>query len=180
MTHEVATDGRVVLRSIEGGDLDALDAVLGDADVMRYGPGPRTREDQAAFIDHAHDEYRRYEMGPWAICTPEDPTLVGYCRLRCEADWISAGEIELGYRLATRAWGKGLATAATTLARDMAFQRFDARTLVALIDPSNTASIRVAERIGMSPTREIMLPGYDHPDSVYTLSPADWAGLTNR
>ena len=178
---ELARDDRVVLREIVDGDAEALLAVLGDPEVMRYGTtGVASLADCEAFIASNRVEGERDGVAGWAICTPDDPTLLGYCRLRVGVDWARPGEIEIGYRLATRAWGKGLATAAARLARDLAFDRFGAETLIAVIDPANATSIRVAERLGMAPSRELLLPEYDHPDIVYTLSAAQWAGPVSR
>ncbi|MEM9518913.1 MAG: GNAT family N-acetyltransferase [Actinomycetota bacterium] len=172
---EITKDDQVVLREIVDDDAEDLLAVLGDPEVMRYGTtGVATLADCRHFIETNRAAAKRTGMAGWAICMPTDSTLLGYCRLRGDADWVGEGEIEVGYRLATRAWGRGLATAAARLARDLAFDRFGATTLIAVIDPANTPSIRVAERLGMRPTREIMLPEYDHPDVVYTLTRADW------
>ena len=175
---ELARDERVALRDIEPADAEDLLRVLGDPDVMRYSTtGLATLDDCVAFIESNRAALARTGMAGWAVCTPDDPTLLGYCRLRGDADWVGDGEIEIGYRLATRAWGRGLATAAGRLARDLAFDRFGAQALIALIDPANVASVGVAERLGMRPTREIMLPEYDHPDVVYTLTADEWRAL---
>ena len=173
---EIARDEQVILRTIEDDDAEALLAVLGDPEVMRFGTtGVATIGDCEAFIASNRAEGERNGVTGWAICTPDDPTLLGYCRLRVGVDWAEPGEIEIGYRLATRAWGRGLATAAARLARDLAFARHGAEALIAVIDPANTPSIRVAERLGMQPVRELMLPEYDHPDVVYALSADAWA-----
>ena len=108
-------------------------------------------------------------MAAWAICAVDDPTLVGYCRLRGAAEWVEPGEVEVGYRLARHVWGRGYATDAALLARELAFTRFGAERLIAVIDPGNVPSIRVAQRLGMSPIRELMLPEYDHPDTVFAV-----------
>jgi len=42
--------------------------------------------------------------------------------------------------------------------------------LIALIDPQNTASIRVAQKAGMHYEKEAMLEGYTHPDHVYVIT----------
>jgi RimJ/RimL family protein N-acetyltransferase len=42
--------------------------------------------------------------------------------------------------------------------------------LIAIIDPANVASIRVAEKIGMYYEQEVMLEGYTHPDHVYMIT----------
>jgi RimJ/RimL family protein N-acetyltransferase len=77
--------------------------------------------------------------------------------------------VELGYRLARSAWGKGYATEATIAVRDHAFTSLGMKRLIAIIDPSNLASVRVAEKLGMRFESEVMLEGYTHPDHVYAL-----------
>ena len=53
--------------------------------------------------------------------------------------------------------------------RDHAFQMLSISRLVALVDPGNTASIRVIEKIGMEYEKDIMMPGYDYPDRSYAV-----------
>jgi RimJ/RimL family protein N-acetyltransferase len=78
-------------------------------------------------------------------------------------------EVEIGYRLARSAWRQGYATEAARAVRDYAFFTLGIRRLIALIDPENLASVRVAEKIGMRYEKEVMLEGYEHPDHVYVV-----------
>jgi RimJ/RimL family protein N-acetyltransferase len=77
-------------------------------------------------------------------------------------------EVEIGYRLIRSAWGHGYATeaaqAVATYATTLGIQR-----LIALIDPGNVASIRVAYKLGMHYEADVMFDGYTHPDHVYTM-----------
>jgi RimJ/RimL family protein N-acetyltransferase len=50
-------------------------------------------------------------------------------------------------------WGRGLATEAARACVQWGFKEFGLRYLVALIEPANTRSIRVAQRLGMAPVR---------------------------
>jgi len=54
--------------------------------------------------------------------------------------------------------------------RDFAFDTLGMKRLIAIIDPSNTASVHVAEKIGMHRETEVMLEGYTHPDHVYVIT----------
>ncbi|MEO0493983.1 MAG: GNAT family N-acetyltransferase [Actinomycetota bacterium] len=178
---EIARDDRVVLREFVDGDIGDLLAVLGDPEVMRYSTsGAVTITECREFVVANRIESARTGLGAWVVGAADDPTLLGYCRLRSEAEteWIGEGEIEIGYRLARRAWGHGYATAAAALARDLAFERHGAATLIAVIDPANEASVAVAARLGMTPARELMLPEYDHPDIVHELTVEAWRELS--
>ena len=42
--------------------------------------------------------------------------------------------------------------------------------MIALIDPQNAASLRVAEKVGMRYEREVMLDGFAHPDHIYSIA----------
>lgn len=76
---------------------------------------------------------------------------------------------ELGYRLLPEYWGQGLACEAVGAVVRHAFEKDGLRRLISLIDPENTASRRVAEKVGMRLEGEVMLPGYDRRDLVYAI-----------
>ena len=61
-------------------------------------------------------------------------------------------------------WGYGYATEAARAVRDYAFSELNLNRLVALIEPVNQRSIRVAEKLGMRYEKDVMLEGYDYPD----------------
>ncbi|MFL7840596.1 MAG: GNAT family N-acetyltransferase [Candidatus Promineifilaceae bacterium] len=50
--------------------------------------------------------------------------------------------------------------------------RLGLRRLISLIDPANSASIAVAQKLGMTREGEVMLAGYTHPDFLFSLSGA--------
>jgi RimJ/RimL family protein N-acetyltransferase len=51
----------------------------------------------------------------------------------------------------------------------VAFHEWQMPRLISLIDPANVASIKIALALGMHKESEVMLPGYDHPDLVYSI-----------
>ena len=164
---------QVVLRELTSDDAIPLEEVLCDPVVMEHGD-LRTPAECVRFVQDALAMYDEYGLGPFAICLDDDPALVGYCALRKGREWIAEHQVELGYRLVRRAWGRGIASTAARMACARAFDEHRAGEVFAAIDPNNAASIRVAERIGMRLDGEIMFPDYDYPDLRYTLSAADW------
>jgi RimJ/RimL family protein N-acetyltransferase len=163
---------RLLIRKFEMSDTDALLDVFGDAEVMHFGDGPHERAwVERWLVDHMQGvEARGY--GPYAVVELEGGRMIGYCGLFTFPDINGQPEVEIGYRLRRSSWGKGYATEAARAVRDLAFHELSLKRLIALIDPANTASIRVAEKIGMRYEADVMLEGYTHPDRVYVISAA--------
>jgi RimJ/RimL family protein N-acetyltransferase len=76
-------------------------------------------------------------------------------------------ETELGWALRREAWGQGYATEAARTCIEWEFSEFDMPYLTAMIGPGNVRSVRVAERLGLTPLREDVL--LDDPVVVYGL-----------
>ncbi|HVM78717.1 MAG TPA: GNAT family N-acetyltransferase [Stellaceae bacterium] len=66
---------------------------------------------------------------------------------------------ELAWTLARAHWNKGYATEAATAVRDWVFGTLKMPRLISVIDPANSASIRVAEKIGETLDRETEIEG---------------------
>jgi RimJ/RimL family protein N-acetyltransferase len=157
----VAEADRVFLRPFHVADLDAMMEVFGDPAVMRFGPGPQSREWVRTWLRGClEDYYQKWGFGLWAVVGWDDRRVVGYCGLTRFDDVDGRPEIEVGYRLARAFCGRGLATEAARAARDHAFDVLGLPRLVALIDPLNVASVRVAEKVGLRFEKEVAFRGY--------------------
>ena len=162
---------RLFLRHFHILDADSMYRVFGDPEVMRFGDGIQTREWVAAWLRTCLERYNQtWGFGPFAIQEKANHEVIGYCGLFFFPDLNGQPEVEIGYRLRRSAWGQGYATEAALAVRDYAFHTLGMKRLIALIDPSNTASIHVAEKIGMRHEAEVMLEGYTHPDHVYVVT----------
>lgn len=143
--------------------------VFGDADVMRFGDGVQTKGWVYDWLRTCMDNYRTRGFGPYAVVEQGSGDVIGYCGLFYFPDVNGQPEIEIGYRLRRSAWGKGYATEAVRAVRDYAFKSLNIQRLIAIIDPANTASIRVARKIGMHYMADVMFDGYAHADHVYAV-----------
>jgi len=155
---------RLTLREFTTGDLGALAAILAEPEVMRYvGSGEargRTREEADATLREVLAEYDRWGYGLWAVtsATENRGRPIGWCGL-IEWDLEDRTEVEVAYLLGRPYWGKGYATEAATAVRDYGIGPVGRRRLVSLVYPENTASLRVAGKIGMRYEREATLYG---------------------
>ena len=166
----ILTTERLLLRHFHLMDRDAMLRVFGDAEVMRFGDGVQTSEWVEVWLSICLERYyKTWGFGPYAVVEQSTWEVIGYCGLFYFSDVHGKPEVEIGYRLRRSTWGKGYATEAAQAIRDYAFHTLSIRRLIALIDPANTASLRVAEKIGMQYESEVMFEGYTHPDHVYVV-----------
>ena len=91
--------------------------------------------------------------GWWAIVNKENGEVIGTVILLQLPDNESqlTQDYEVGWHLKKSAWGKGYATEAATVILDYGFNALKLPAIYAVIRPQNTASIRVAQRLGMTP-----------------------------
>ncbi|HJU40090.1 MAG TPA: GNAT family N-acetyltransferase [Tahibacter sp.] len=157
--------GRLILRRPVSGDLAAFFAIFGDPATNAHNPSGPCADiavaSQMLGMRIAH--WPRYGFGQWAIATRERPdAVIGFGGLA----WRDYGGIErlnLGYRFATAAWGRGYATELGAASLAHAFGTLREPAVYALVRPSNIASIRVLEKIGMRRAGDLDdVPGHAH------------------
>lgn len=134
-------------------DLDRLFAIYGDPATQRFNPaGPLADRGQAqALLDHWLAHWERHGYGWWAIAEAQAPgEVIGFGGIALHP-YLDELRVNLGYRFAVQAWGKGHAT---QLGRQALAQGFDVLRLPRIhgfVRPDHAASIRVLEKIGMQP-----------------------------
>ena len=144
---------RVLLRPFSPDDLDAFALICADPEVMRYiGDGQplsqaQTQTRLAAIIEHRN----RHGFGVWAAVDRKIGDLMGYCGLQF---LDNTPEVEIGYRLARRFWGMGLASEAARASLEFGFGQLELDRIAAVVQPGNLASRRVVEKIGLKFVKE--------------------------
>ena len=146
---------RLTLREMSASDLDDMAALLGDPEVMRYYPRPKTRDEALGWIRWNERLYQTFGFGLWLMRLAETDGFVGDCGLTVQHVEGEA-EVEVGYHVRSELWCRGLATEAAAACRDYATTVLGLDRLVAIVDPRNHPSQRVAEKIGMAVEREIV------------------------
>ena len=85
--------------------------------------------------------------GNWVVERKLHGVVIGRVGLWNPEGWFG---VEVGWKLARHAWGQGYVMEAATAAITWAFDELDCDRLISVINPDNAASIRVAERLGMT------------------------------
>jgi RimJ/RimL family protein N-acetyltransferase len=134
-------------------DLDSMAMLLGDPEVMTYYDHPKSRAEALAWIEWNQRLYAERGFGLWVLELNEAGAFVGDCGLTPqEVEGIV--EIEVGYHVRRALQGRGYGTEAAAACRDYARDTLRLDRLIALIDPGNRASQRVAEKIGLTYERD--------------------------
>ncbi|MFQ3789279.1 GNAT family N-acetyltransferase [Halomonas sp. A29] len=163
---------RLRLRPLANGDVPALAEMLADPEVMRHSlRGVCDEMATRIFLDWCFDCYIKHRTGPLALVDRKDGNFVGICGVSPEKI-KGTTELNLGYRLARRYWGQGLATEAALAALEHAFsdRRFDS--IIAIIEPTHAASLRVVEKAGFGRFRTLEL--HQRPVRLYRMLRAQW------
>ena len=139
---------RLYLRPITADDLDAVFALDGDPEVMRYIKQPFTEKSQAkAYLQQVREYNEKHPgLGRWAMLERATDAFVGVFLLK---HLDGTEEIEVGYRMHRRFWGRGYATEMTKALLQYGFGQLGLRRIVAIAQPANRASTHVMEKSGM-------------------------------
>ncbi len=139
---------RVRLRQPTEADVPDLFAIFGDAETLRYwSHGPLADLDAAQrYYDGIVSGLERRALFQWAVTVPAADRLVGTVTL---ADWDRANQrCEIGFILHPSYWGRGLASDAVRTVLGWAFGPMGLHRVEADVEPPNTASLRLLERLG--------------------------------
>ena len=164
MPHPSLETERLLLRPWRPAeDLDALAAVNADPDVMRFvAPNrPLSRTETAAQLERFVAHWDEHGFGLWAVVPRFEPGAgcIGFAGLAVPSflpEILPA--VEVGWRLAAAAWGRGYATEAARASVAFGFERLDLRSIVAVVEDGNARSLRVAEKLGMRPAPDRLHP----------------------
>jgi [ribosomal protein S5]-alanine N-acetyltransferase len=153
---EILTTPRLLLRQPLAVDTDALVEIWTDPDVTRFMGGPREEARLRSNLDESVSAEEAYDL--WPLVLLDTGEVIGHCGL-LDKEVEGCPEVELIYVLARAAWGSGLGTEIAQGLKRYAFEVRRLQRLIALIEPENAASERVAIKAGMRLEKEVVRPG---------------------
>jgi ribosomal-protein-alanine N-acetyltransferase len=157
----VLNTGRLILRPWQAQDRAPFAAINRDPTVMQFMPAPLSTEESDAFIDRIELHFNQHGFGLWAAQLRNPDQFIGYIGLAVpcfQAPFMPA--VEIGWRLASEFWRRGLATEGARAIVEHAFRVLELPALVSFTVPANLPSRRVMEKLGMT---HDPADDFDHP-----------------
>ena len=147
---------RLILRRFTPDDAADNYRIYTDSGNMKFmGRQPDSVEFERYHIRrHIANYYDRHGFGLWAAVLKEKNRLIGRCGLIYQ-QIEGAQEVEVSYLIDRPFWGQGLATEAAREAVRLGFEEYKFPRIVAVINPANVASVRVAEKVGLKYERDV-------------------------
>ncbi len=150
---------RLIMRRWQDSDREPFAELNADPETMRFFPNTLERAGSDALIETIESRFESQGYGLWALEVAATGEFIGFTGLNPMPDDVpGAGGMEVGWRLAKRAWHKGYATEAANAAVEVAFRGVGLREIWSITAVLNEPSIAVMRRIGLTEVDR-----FDHP-----------------
>lgn len=151
---------RLRLRQWRAADRAPFSAINADPRVMEFFPAPLTRAESDAMAHRCEAYIAERGWGFWAVEIGATSEFIGMVGLHVAAPELPFSPcVEIGWRLATKHWGKGFATEAARGALRVGFERLGVPEIVSFTAVNNVRSRAVMERLGMLEAQDT----FEHP-----------------
>ena len=175
---------RLILRQFTEADGDLLFELDSDPEVTRFtklgslaGTPTPYNVIKNEFLPQILRYYQQYQnYGFWAVIEKSGDKFIGWFHFRPGLDsymgdiLFEENEIEIGYRLQRKVWGKGYATEGAKAFIGKGFLELEVERIVASALAKNQASIRVMEKVGLKFERNFIYPESQQEGVKYGLN----------
>lgn len=140
---------RLYMRELTQDDYGALRVILQDEETMYAYEGAFSSAEVQEWLDRQVARYHQWGFGLWAVVLKETDEMIGQCGLTMQP-WKGEEVLEIGYLFRRSCWHNGYALEAAKACKKYAFEVLDADVVCSIIRDTNTASQKVAVRVGMT------------------------------
>jgi RimJ/RimL family protein N-acetyltransferase len=147
---QIFTD-RLTLRRWREQDLHPFAMMNADPVVMKHFPKMLNHEESNAMVERIEHNFEANGFGLYAVEITDAEEFIGFVGLAVptfEAPFMPC--VEIGWRLAAPYWGNGFAPEAARAVLKDGFERVGLTEIVSFTATTNTNSMRVMEKIGMT------------------------------
>lgn len=166
---------RLILRKFTLDDAARNYEIYTNAENMKFmGKQPESVEFERYHLQrHIDIYYNARGFGLWAVVLKATGELIGRCGLILQP--VEGEElVEVSYMIDNPFRGNGYAPEAARECLRLGFEKYGFERIVAMINPENVASVRVAEKIGMRFEKDVDFRDFGKV-AMYVLKATDFA-----
>jgi [ribosomal protein S5]-alanine N-acetyltransferase len=159
---------RLALRALSEEDAPFILGLLNEPSFIRNigDRGVRTIEDAVAYIENGPlVSYARFGFGLYLVTLNNTGASIGICGI-LKRDALP--EPDIGFAFLPAYWSQGYALESATAVKDYARTAIGLPRLLAIVNPSNSSSIRLLEKLGFAYESMTRLSGEAHDVKLYT------------
>ncbi len=150
MKHKIILETpRTYLRELSLDDFDSVAVFLQNIEVMYAWEHAFSPKEVRAWLEENLLRYKRDGYSYWAVVEKKSGAIIGVCGI-LEETVGNEHYTGIGYIFDQAIWHKGFALECAQACKNYAFGQLGVKLLTAQIRPDNIASIKVAEKLGMS------------------------------
>lgn len=171
--HPILFTGRLMLRVPEAGDLDGFAEMAADEESMRFIGGTGSRSQTWRLLCALRGAWDIKGFSMFSVIERASGEWVGRLGPWEPEGWPGK---EVGWGVHPRFAGRGYAYEATVAAMDYAFDVLGWEKVIHTIDPANSRSIALAQRLGsynQGPTR-LPEPFHEAPVDAWGQTASEW------
>ena len=163
--HTILQTPRLIIREFRPDEEETYLEMYRDADINRHLT-KRTDEERRERFKELLAGYGSKDLGRWGVFDPANGNLAGTCKLL--PNDTDPEKMEIGYVLAKKYWGKGLATELAKALLEYGFNQIGLKEICACVDFENIASQNVLLKAGFARAGNIFWHGRELPFLVIT------------
>ena len=163
---------RLALRDAAPEDAEFILRLLNEPSFLRFigDRGVRTLDDAGRYIaERLIASYAQNGFGLWVVERKESPGPIGICGL-VKRDVLP--DADIGFAFLPEHWSNGYAFEAALGVKDYALGTLRLPRLLAVVNPDNTASIKLLDKLGLEFVGTIELASNEPPVRLFELDAA--------
>ncbi|HVF21133.1 MAG TPA: GNAT family N-acetyltransferase [Mycobacteriales bacterium] len=164
---------RLLLRQWRDDDVEPLAEIYADPEVERQLV-PTTLEQTRDQVARAREDWAAGRPMWWAVEELATGRFIGRIGLSIASAWeLEDSPVEVGWTLARDVWGRGYATEGAAASIAAGFDHLDVDHVISFTRPTNAASRRVMDKLGLTFRGEASYKSIPHV--WYSITRAEWA-----
>lgn len=169
---------RLALRNWRESDVSSYMLLANDVGYNCFSPPGRflvsSPEEAREKIRERMDLFDRQQLGKFPVFLKATGEFVGTCGME-PFELGGKTEVELGYRLCLKHWGRGYAKEAAAAVLQYGFGTLHCQRILAFVLPQNRASVKILEKLGFDYLQDFL--HYDLSHRLYDYPRERFRGL---